>query len=64
MTYRCYKENYRDAGLQIRSGVRRSEQRRLLEMSSVTIALECIHPHLRPLPILPKPSYVVLIHYL
>lgn len=64
MTDRCYKANYHDAGSQIRSRVRRSEQRRLLETSSVKIALECIHPHLRPLPVLPKPSYIVLIHYL
>ena len=64
MTDRCYKVNYHDAGSQIRSDVRRSEQRRLSEMSSVKFALECIHPHLRPLPVLPKPSYLVLIHCL
>jgi len=64
MTDRCYKVNYHDVGSQIRSGVRRSGQRRLLEMSSVKIALECIHPHLRPRPVIPKPSYVVSIHYL
>jgi len=27
-------------------------------------ALECIHPLLHPLPVLPKPSYSALIHYL
>jgi hypothetical protein len=67
MTDRSYKVNYQDAGSQIRSGVRRSEQRRLLEISFFFLkksALECVHPHLCPLTVLPKPSYSVVIHYL